>query len=112
MLFSWLQGADFYRDLHRQAVACLPHGAGSQWIDMGCGPGLVARLAAARGYAATGVDSSAGMVRAARLLARWQGSAARFQCGDLAALPLQAAEIRRSSLLDGLVGAWILCKPD
>lgn len=93
MLFSWLQGADFYRDLHRQAVESLPQGEGRLWIDMGCGPGLVARLAAARGYAATGIDTEAQMVQAARLLGRWHRSAARFRQGDLASLPAQAAEV-------------------
>ena len=68
-LFTWLQGADFYRDLHRQAVDSLPEGNGKRWIDIGCGPGLVTRLAVARGYAATGIDTSAGMVKAARRLA-------------------------------------------
>jgi trans-aconitate methyltransferase len=93
MLFSWLQGADFYRDLHRQAVETLPQGEGRQWVDMGCGPGLVTRLAAARGYVATGIDSEAQMVRAARLLGRWHQSTASFRQGALASLPAQAAEV-------------------
>jgi SAM-dependent methyltransferase len=93
MMFSWLQGAGFYRDLHRQAVESLPEGEGRQWIDMGCGPGLVTRLATARGYVASGIDADAQMVRAARLLSWWHRSAARFRQGDLAGLPAQAAEV-------------------
>ena len=56
-LFTWLQGADFYRELHREAVEALPRGSGETWLDVGTGPGLVARLAAANGYRATGIDA-------------------------------------------------------
>lgn len=119
MLFSWLQGAGFYRDLHRQAVEGLPEGEGRQWIDMGCGPGLVTRQAAARGYVATGIDAEAEMVRAARLLGWWQRSAASFRQGDLASLPAQAAEVvSAASLLavlddkeDGLRRLWRGVRP-
>jgi 2-polyprenyl-3-methyl-5-hydroxy-6-metoxy-1,4-benzoquinol methylase len=78
-LFVWLQGAGFYRDVHQQAVDILPQGNGKTWLDVGCGPGLVARQAAARGYDATGVDADGNMVRAAKRLTRWHGSTAGFQ---------------------------------
>jgi len=63
--FSYVQDADFYRDLHREAVVLLPEGAGRTWFDVGCGPGLVARLAHQRGYDATGFDIDTDMVRLA-----------------------------------------------
>jgi ubiquinone/menaquinone biosynthesis C-methylase UbiE len=63
--FGYVQDADFYRDLHREAVALLPVGAGRTWFDVGCGPGLVARLAHERGYDAVGFDIDADMVRLA-----------------------------------------------
>ena len=118
-LFTWLQGADFYRDLHRRAVESLPEGEGRQWIDIGCGPGLVARLAAARGYAVTGVDTSGGMVKAARRLAKWHRSAAQFQQGDLGGLPAQGADVvSAASLLavlddrrEGLLALWAGVRP-
>lgn len=65
-LFGYLQGADFYHELHRDAVALLPPGAGQTWFDIGCGPGLVARLASERGYAPTGFDPDARMLGLAR----------------------------------------------
>jgi ubiquinone/menaquinone biosynthesis C-methylase UbiE len=65
-LFEWVQRAPFYVDVHRAAVGHLPPGSGATWLDVGCGPGLVARLAAAHGYRATGVDVDPGMVAAAR----------------------------------------------
>lgn len=92
-LFTWLQGAGFYRDIHRQAVESLPPGRGQTWLDVGCGPGLVTRLAAGHGYSATGVDSDADMIRAARRIAARLGSPVSFQVGDLASIPAGAAEV-------------------
>lgn len=58
-LFTWLQAAPFYERLHADAVAEVPPAApGARWIDVGCGPGLVARLAADRGHDALGLDRS------------------------------------------------------
>ncbi len=99
-LFTWLQGADFYRNLHQQAVDLLPPGEGKTWLDVGCGPGLVSRQAAAKGYDVTGVDTDVSMLRAARRLACWQGSSATFQQGDLSSLvAAQADVVSAASLL-------------
>ena len=99
-LFVWLQGAGFYRDLHQQAVELLPQGEGKTWLDIGCGPGLVTRLAAARGYVATGLDTSGQMICAAKRLARWHQSTASFkQCGLDALAGQQADVISAASLL-------------
>lgn len=43
-------------------------GAGDTVVDVGCGPGTAARVAARRGAAVTGVDPSPAMLRLARLL--------------------------------------------
>lgn len=64
--FSYVQGADFYRNLHQRAVSLLPAGSGTVWFDVGCGPGLVARLAAAQGYQAIGFDIDSSMIEQAR----------------------------------------------
>ncbi len=90
-LFTWLQDAEFYRALHSQAVGLLPPGAGRAWLDVGCGPGLVTRLAAAAGYDAIGVDADEQMIRAARRLARRRDSRARFVQQRLAALDARVA---------------------
>ncbi len=63
--FAYVQGAAFYQQIHREAVALLPPGAGKTWFDIGCGPGLVARLAAERGYRVMGFDSNADAVEIA-----------------------------------------------
>ena len=82
--FAHLQDAEFYRAVHEQAVALLPNGAGRTWLDIGCGPGLVARLAADRGYRAVGRDINPDMVRMAQRIARRHGSSAAFEAGDIA----------------------------
>jgi trans-aconitate methyltransferase len=93
-LFTWLQGADFYRQLHREAVEKLPLGNGTLWLDVGCGPGLTARLAASRGYRAIGIDAEPHMIHAARRIARREGSAATFMVGDVEHLAdLAAADV-------------------
>ncbi len=77
--FRHLQAAPFYQGLHQDAVALLGPGQGRTWHDWGCGPGLVAHLAAAQGYQALGLDQSAAMVQAAPRA----NSHARFQVADL-----------------------------
>jgi SAM-dependent methyltransferase len=86
--FARVQAADFYRALHREAVALLPAPSpGARWLDVGCGPGLVARLAAERGYRVLGTDLDPAMVAQARRQARRAGSAATFEAADLLADP-------------------------
>jgi SAM-dependent methyltransferase len=111
-LFSWLQGADFYSGLHREGVGLLPPGNGAVWLDIGCGPGLVARLASRRGYRAVGIDADPHMVRAAEEITRRDKSSARFMVGDMRGQPL-ADVVSAASLLavmddpaDGLRVLW------
>jgi ubiquinone/menaquinone biosynthesis C-methylase UbiE len=48
-------------------------GAGDHVVDIGCGPGNAARLAARRGARVTGIDPSAAMLRVARAVTRGAG---------------------------------------
>lgn len=101
-LFDWLQGADFYHDAHRAAVEVLPLGNGKLWIDVGCGPGLVTRLAAARGYHAIGIDRDRHMIAVAQRRAARAISSAEFKLGaidSLAAITPHADVISAASLL-------------
>ncbi len=119
LLFTWLQGADFYFDLHKQAVDSLPTGNGETWLDIGSGPGLVARLAAERGYRALGIDTDPQMVAAAKRIARRNHSPAEFQTGDFTSLPAESAQVvSAASLLAvlpnreaGLRSLWHLLCP-
>lgn len=64
-------------------TAALPAG-GSRWLDLCCGSGLLLRMAAGIGYAATGVDRSPHQLRhAAR-----KAPAARLVEGDITRLAL------------------------
>jgi SAM-dependent methyltransferase len=80
LFFARVQAAPFYQALHEEAVALLPIGRGQVWLDMGCGPGLLSRLAHRRGYRVTGVDADPAMVRQARHLAP---EGPRFEVGRL-----------------------------
>lgn len=105
ILFAWIQGAAFYREIHRRAVELLPPGDGKAWLDVGCGPGLVSRLAAQRGYRVTGVDSDARMLRAARRLARRVASSAAFEQGSVFDLAPHRAEVVSACSLLAILGA-------
>jgi ubiquinone/menaquinone biosynthesis C-methylase UbiE len=77
------------RDNWARAVAEVANIAtGERVLDVGCGPGAAARLAAQRGAAVIGVDPSAVMLR----FARWIGAARRahgldWRVGRAEALP-------------------------
>lgn len=103
-LFTWIQGADFYRDLHKQAVDLLPMGNGKLWMDIGCGPGLVSRLAADRGYQVVGIDSDPQMIQAAKRLARRQGLSIEFKTGDVFNLPADSADVVSAASLLAVLG--------
>lgn len=84
LFFTRVQAAPFYRALHEQAVGLLPAGHGQVWLDMGCGPGLLSRLAHQRGYRVTGADADPAMVRQARRQAIHLGpEGPRFEVGRL-----------------------------
>ncbi len=84
-LFAFLQDAGFYRDMHLEAASLLTRGDGRSWLDVGCGPGVLTRIAAERGYAARGVDRDPEMIAAAVRLAAERGSAAKFEVSDIEA---------------------------
>ena len=99
-LFAWLQGADFYKDLHSRAIEVLPDGKNRTWLDFGCGPGLFTRLAAGKGYSAIGIDKDPLMIREAEKIAKSETSSAVFIKGDIFESRTQgAAVVSASSLL-------------
>jgi len=119
LLFTWLQGADFYRALHHEAVDMLPAGNGETWLDIGSGPGLVTRLAAERGYRALGIDTDPQTIAAAKRIAQRTHSPAEFQTGDFSTLSAESAHVvSAASLLAvlpdreaGLRSLWHLLRP-
>jgi 2-polyprenyl-3-methyl-5-hydroxy-6-metoxy-1,4-benzoquinol methylase len=119
LLFTWLQGADFYHDLHKQAVDLLPQGNGQLWLDVGSGPGLVSRLSAQRGYQVTGIDSDTTTIQTAKWIAGIQGLSIDFKAGDVFNLPPESADVvSAASLLavlpdreKGLCSLWSAVRP-
>lgn len=61
-------------------------GAGDHVVDIGCGPGNAARLAARHGARVTGIDPSAAMLRVARAVTR--GAGILWAEGSAEALPV------------------------
>ena len=99
-LFTWLARANFYVAAHAEAVALAPKGR--TWVDLGCGPGLVATLGAQRGFDVKGFDPSRPMIEAARARAQALGVAAAFEVAsldDVAASGVTADVVSAASLL-------------
>jgi SAM-dependent methyltransferase len=65
---------------------------GEHVVDVGCGTGNAALLAAERGARVTGVDPAARLLDVAREAAAARGLDARFLPGEAAALPLEDGE--------------------
>ncbi len=61
---------------------------GAQVVELGCGGGCMSLALSELGARVTGLDSSAGSVRAAAAEARRRESSAEFLCADLRACPL------------------------
>jgi SAM-dependent methyltransferase len=83
-LFAWIQSAQGYRRVHCDAVQLLSPGQGRIWLDVGCGPGLVTRLAAGHGYQAHGLDRDPAMIRIARAKGQ-RDNGCTFAVGDAGA---------------------------
>jgi ubiquinone/menaquinone biosynthesis C-methylase UbiE len=82
-LFTWLQDAGFYRGLHEAAADIMGPGHGRSWLDVGCGPGVLARLAADRSYVARGIDRDPRMIAVAQRLAAQRGAPVAFATADI-----------------------------
>jgi ubiquinone/menaquinone biosynthesis C-methylase UbiE len=63
--------------------------AGKRVVDLGCGTGNAALLAAARGAVVTGVDPAARLVEVARKRAVERGLQAEFVAGDAGSIPVE-----------------------
>ncbi len=121
-LFEWLHGAEFYQRFHREAVDLLPSGAGRTWLDVGCGPGVLSREAALRGYHIRAVDRQSAMIEAAKRQTRDFRVPIDFVVSDLDAERARGVVydvVSASSLLTvlpdsraGLAKLAALAKPD
>jgi ubiquinone/menaquinone biosynthesis C-methylase UbiE len=92
---------DFYNRLH---VA-----PGCQLLDVGCGSGQLALIAAKDGLEVTGVDIASNLVERARARAQAEGLRARFEEADAEALPFEDASF---DVVASLIAAMFAPRPD
>ena len=74
--------ADTIADVHVALVDALQPQPGERWLDLACGPGPVAELAAGAGAAVTGIDLSPRLIEVARGRAEAGGFAIDYAVGD------------------------------
>lgn len=93
------------RDFHER----LQVAPGCQLVDVGCGSGQLALMAAKDGLAVTGVDIASNWVERAKARAQAVGLRARFEEADAEALPFEGASF---DVVASLIGAMFAPRPD
>ena len=96
--FDWSLGryertADWLEPAARVLVERAAPQPGERVLDVGCGTGNAALLAAARGARTTGVDPAPRLLEVARERAAARGLAATFVAGQAEALPIADGEV-------------------
>lgn len=87
----------------------LPVAPGCRLLDVGCGSGQLALMAAKDGLEVTGVDIASNWVERARARAQAEGLSARFEEADAEALPFEDASF---DVVASLIGAMFAPRPD
>ena len=82
---------------------------GSRLLDVGCGSGQLALIAAKDGLDVTGVDIATNLVERARARAQGEGLRARFEEADAESLPFEDANF---DVVVSLIGAMFAPRPD
>jgi len=111
---TWMDGNyDYFsRFMESSAVEFLDRldiPAGMSLLDVACGSGQVALIAARRGLNVTGIDIATNAVAAARSRANADGLDARFDEGDAEALPYADASF---DVVASLYGAMFAPRPE
>jgi len=83
--------------------------SGCELLDVGCGSGQLALLAARDGARVTGVDIAPNLVERAQARAQAEGLKARFIEGDAEALPFEDASF---DVVASLIGAMFAPRPE
>jgi SAM-dependent methyltransferase len=92
---------EFFRRLEIEPGTCV--------LDIGCGAGQLALLAARAGAVVTGVDIATNLIEQARAQAEAEGLTARFEEGDAELLPYPDASF---DLVASLIGAMFAPRPE
>ena len=82
---------------------------GSRFLDVGCGSGQLALIAAKDGLEVTGVDIASNSIERARERAQTEGLRACFEEADAEALPFEDASF---DVVASLIGAMFAPRPD
>jgi SAM-dependent methyltransferase len=82
---------------------------GSQLLDVACGSGTLALIAAREGLEVTGVDIASNLVERARARAKAENLRARFEEADAEALPFEDASF---DVVVSLIGAMFAPRPE
>ena len=69
-------------DIHEAVIEKLEPGPGMRWLDLACGTGAVAELAAERGATVTGLDLAPALIDTARERAKELGLEIEYVVGD------------------------------
>jgi SAM-dependent methyltransferase len=93
---AWSAGAfeeiaETIRDMHETLVGALGPRPGERWLDVGCGAGNLAELAAGAGARVTGVDLSPRLIAVAKARAEAGGFDVDYRVGDAERLDVDDA---------------------
>jgi ubiquinone/menaquinone biosynthesis C-methylase UbiE len=92
-------------DIHALVIDHLDPKPGTSWLDLACGTGAVAELAARAGASVTGVDLAPALVETARERAQEQGLEIDYRVGDCERLDFDDASYDRLSSTCGIMFA-------
>jgi SAM-dependent methyltransferase len=92
-------------DIHDLVVERIPPAPGLRWLDLACGTGAVAELAARAGADVTGVDLAPVLIETARQRAAEQGLEIDYRVGDCERLQLPDAAFDVVSSVCGVMFA-------
>ena len=99
--YMQIEAEGFYRRL--------PVGPGSRLLDVACGSGQLALIAARNGVDATGIDIAENLIERARERARVEGLSAHFHEGDAEDLPFADATF---DVVTSIAGAMFAPRPE
>jgi SAM-dependent methyltransferase len=111
---TWMAGdydrfSRYMEDGAHQYYERLEIAPGARLLDVGCGSGQLALMAARDGFDTTGVDIAENLIERARERAAAERLTARFEVADAEALPFQDASF---DVVVSLIGAMFAPRPE
>ncbi|HZC74466.1 MAG TPA: class I SAM-dependent methyltransferase [Gaiellaceae bacterium] len=97
--------ADTIHDMHVALVEALDPQPGERWLDVGCGAGNVAELAAGAGARVTGIDLSPRLIGVATARAEAGGFEVDYRVGDAENLDAEDASFDKVTSSVGMIFA-------